>query len=165
MIIGPEILSKFLPYSSPLLMVDNVTFFSGEKMEMHTERFISGNERVFDGHFPDLKLWPGIYTIEGLKQSCILLKNFLQVRNIEELKSLQQYLRFKALSTPIDQNFLSGGEYFSPKAHRIKIKLLEPVFAGSKTEFQVKYNSSTENFKCLAIVNAKIVAKGSIKFM
>src|SRR4051794_13247668 len=65
-----------------MLMVDAVDDFEpghdaapdpGRRPTLRAHRHISFNEMVFDGHFPDLAIWPGVLIIEGLAQSCHLL--------------------------------------------------------------------------------------------
>ena len=33
----------------------------------------AANEPIFEGHFPGWSLWPGVYTVEGMGQACMLL--------------------------------------------------------------------------------------------
>ena len=63
-------IERLIPHRRPLIMVDRVRGFElGERPTLWASRNISSNEPVFDGHFPGLHLWPGIYTQEGLGQS------------------------------------------------------------------------------------------------
>ncbi|MBI2375545.1 MAG: hypothetical protein HYV07_16235 [Deltaproteobacteria bacterium] len=70
--LGPDVVQRLLPHRRPLLMVDRVDAYRSDPPSVRASRFISANEPVFEGHFPGLSIWPGIYTIEGLGQSCML---------------------------------------------------------------------------------------------
>ena len=77
--LGPDVIHHLLPHRRPLLFVDSVRAYDRGASKRTPSRFgrarqISANEEVFAGHFPGLSLWPGIYTIEGLGQSCFLLE-------------------------------------------------------------------------------------------
>lgn len=68
--LGPDVVQRLIPHRRPLLMVDRIeSFEDGPTPALTASRFISANEPVFDGHFPGLSLWPGVYTIEGLLQA------------------------------------------------------------------------------------------------
>ena len=72
--LGPDVVQRLIPHRRPLLMVDRIEVFEdGDQPTLFASRYISSNEPVFDGHFPGLHLWPGVYTIEGLLQASNLL--------------------------------------------------------------------------------------------
>src|SRR6478672_7076953 len=84
-------------------MVDRIEAYEdGEQPTIFTSRNISSNEPIFDGHFPGLHLWPGVYTIEGLLQSSALLHIIWEARKqapqpddiFEVLKNLELGYRF-----------------------------------------------------------------------
>src|SRR5690606_29174491 len=63
--LGPDVIERLIPHRRPLIMVDRVRGFElGERPTLWATRNVSANEPVFDGHFPGLHIWPGIYTQE-----------------------------------------------------------------------------------------------------
>ncbi|MEJ5256773.1 MAG: 3-hydroxyacyl-ACP dehydratase FabZ [Fervidobacterium sp.] len=66
-----EDIMKILPHREPILLVDEVM----EKGEDYiiAKKYITANEPVLKGHFPDYPIYPGVYIIEGLAQSAGLL--------------------------------------------------------------------------------------------
>ena len=61
-----------LPHRYPLLMVDRVVELQpGEYIRAYKN--ISINEQVFNGHFPDFPIFPGVLTIEAMAQACGIL--------------------------------------------------------------------------------------------
>jgi 3-hydroxyacyl-[acyl-carrier-protein] dehydratase len=62
-----------LPHRPPLLLVDGTTAISTTPPALRAFKNIAGDEAVFAGHFPGQPVWPGVYCIEGLAQTCALL--------------------------------------------------------------------------------------------
>src|SRR5262249_30324140 len=72
--LGPDTIQRLPPHGRPFLMVDTVEGYErAPHPTLLAARHVSANEPVFEGHFPGLHLWPGVYTIEGLGQSANLL--------------------------------------------------------------------------------------------
>jgi 3-hydroxyacyl-[acyl-carrier-protein] dehydratase len=181
--LGPDVVQRLLPHRRPLLMVDRVEAFQdGEQPVLWASRFISANEPVFDGHFPGLSLWPGVYTIEGLLQASNLL-HILQVARADvvtaggaaedvfaALKNLELGYRlspgyqpeltkkFAALLAESPDPVSRGG-----LAGAVDIKLLAPVFAGQKLEYRTvltRVVGQLIRFEVEATVAGRTVAKG-----
>ncbi|PMQ01847.1 MAG: 3-hydroxyacyl-[acyl-carrier-protein] dehydratase FabZ [Dictyoglomus sp. NZ13-RE01] len=63
---------KILPHRYPFLMVDRVIEFKkGESIK--TIKNVSYNEQIFQGHFPEYPIFPGVLIIEALAQSAGIL--------------------------------------------------------------------------------------------
>ncbi len=90
---GPDVIRHLLPHRRPFLMVDTVTSYERSATPvLCTSRYISSNEDVFEGHFPGLHLWPGVYTIEGLGQSTNILQIIWTVQNVCEERGINPEL-------------------------------------------------------------------------
>jgi 3-hydroxyacyl-[acyl-carrier-protein] dehydratase len=63
---GVEIIRRILPHRYPFLLVDGVTEL-GETL-LRGFKNLSANEEVFQGHFPDHPVYPGVMHIETLAQ-------------------------------------------------------------------------------------------------
>src|SRR5690606_32068568 len=71
---GADTVQMLLPHRRPFLLVDGTLAVAlGPRPALRAFKNVSANEPVFDGHFPGLSLWPGVYTIEGLGQTTNLL--------------------------------------------------------------------------------------------
>ncbi len=183
--LGPDVVQRLLPHRRPFLMVDRVEAFEdGPQPTLWAARHISSNEPVFEGHFPELHLWPGVYTIEGLLQASNLL-HILHVaretaraeghapddvcaalRNLELGYRLQPgyqpelTARFSRLlgdtPDPISRGGLAGA---------VDVKLLQPVFAGQRLDYRVTLARVVEHlqrFDVEASVAGRLVAKGTL---
>lgn len=103
-IIDIEEIKKTIPHRFPILLVDRVTDIELNK-SIKAYKNITANEDVFNGHFPDLCVYPGVYIIEGLAQASIILgfKSFgLDSTSIAYFAGIDK-ARFKKPVTPGDK--------------------------------------------------------------
>ncbi|NQZ23162.1 MAG: 3-hydroxyacyl-ACP dehydratase FabZ [Colwellia sp.] len=61
-----------LPHRYPMLLVDRVLDYQPMKT-LHAIKNVSINEPVFNGHFPDLPIFPGVMILEALAQATGIL--------------------------------------------------------------------------------------------
>jgi 3-hydroxymyristoyl/3-hydroxydecanoyl-(acyl carrier protein) dehydratase len=169
-VIGADVITYLSGLKHPMIMVDRIISYNSDPLTLIAERYVSANESAFVGHFPNLRLWPGIYTLEGLRQACYLLHILHKLEEADLLKSLlelhkRQMLRpkinHKLCSSVID--YLKHNKTVDPDLFSIRIKLLEPVFAGSL----IRYHSFRDNndpncFSVKAVVDERMIAKGEI---
>jgi 3-hydroxyacyl-[acyl-carrier-protein] dehydratase len=65
-------ISQYLPHRYPFLLVDAVDdVIPGETIEAH--KCVTANEEMFNGHFPDNPVMPGVLQIEAMAQTAALL--------------------------------------------------------------------------------------------
>ncbi len=65
-------IKKYLPHRYPFLLVDRVTeLVEGDYIKAYKN--ISANEDVFNGHFPQSPIFPGVMIIEALAQASGIL--------------------------------------------------------------------------------------------
>ncbi|TXS92087.1 3-hydroxyacyl-ACP dehydratase FabZ [Parahaliea maris] len=63
---------KYLPHRYPFLLVDRVVELNlGESIVAYKN--LSINEPFFDGHFPDLPVFPGVLLVEAMAQAAGVL--------------------------------------------------------------------------------------------
>ncbi len=178
--LGSNVIQMLLPHRKPFLMVDTIESYERTPTPfLHASRSISSNEDVFTGHFPQLHLWPGVYTIEGLGQSSNLLMILLGLQKIfeeqgkdpeEALKALRNLeLGFKLL--PGVQLKKNENQFKQLKKENVPIavsgsvdmKFLHPVFAGQRLDYLVTLThelSKISRFDVEAQVSGKTVARG-----
>ena len=170
-LIGADVIEHLIPERHPMIMVDRIIHYrSSPRPQLSAERHVSANEPVFVGHFPNLKLWPGVHTIEGLRQCCVLLDVIRQLEEAGMLEGLLELQRHHMLQPQVDkalcQRVLDALQKISQLEQsplRLRIKLLAPVFAGCIIAYQVHQNTSDKHrWAVQAEVNGKNVAKGEI---
>ncbi len=72
--LGSKVVELLLKQRRPMLMVDFVHAFHTDRIPtIESGRHISMNEPFFEGHFPDMPIWPGALSLEGLEQSATIL--------------------------------------------------------------------------------------------
>ena len=170
-LIGADVIEHLIPERHPMIMVDRVIDYqSSPRLQLSAERYVSANEPVFVGHFPNLKLWPGVHTIEGLRQCCVLLDVIRQLEKVEMLEGLLELQRHHMLQPQVDkalcQQVLDALQKICQLEQtplRLRVKLLAPVFAGCIITYQAyQNNSDTYCWSVKAEVNGQSVAKGEI---
>jgi 3-hydroxyacyl-[acyl-carrier-protein] dehydratase len=180
--LGADVIRLLIPHRRPFLMVDRVTSFeSGATPRLTAERHVSANEPVFEGHYPGLHLWPGVYTIEGLGQTSMLLESLLFLERqaaargaetgelVAALKNLELGYRLHRGFKPDGSSLLRELASLKPPlalSGSLEMKFIEPVFAGSLLEYEVVRQQLFEQrfvrFAVEARVASKTVAKGSM---
>jgi len=79
-------IQKILPHRYPFLLVDAVTEINvGESIEAYKN--VSISEPVFQGHFPDHPIYPGVMILEGMAQAGGILALYKEY--VENPESLQ----------------------------------------------------------------------------
>jgi 3-hydroxyacyl-[acyl-carrier-protein] dehydratase len=182
--LGPDVIQHLLPHRRPLLMVDTIRRYErgadGGRPELWARRQISANEEVFAGHYPGLHLWPGIYTIEGLGQSCFLLEILVMLQKAYEdgggnadevlaaLRNLELGYQLNPRYRPEQSALLErlgqlGGRVGISAS--VEMRFLQPVFAGQGLDYHVVRTHVVERFmryEVEASVDGRPVARGFI---
>lgn len=70
-----EDIKKCIPHRYPFLLVDRVSLIDPGK-KIVARKAITITDGVFQGHFPDNPVYPGVLLIEGLAQTAAVLGNF-----------------------------------------------------------------------------------------
>lgn len=169
-IIGADVIAYMIPERHPMIMVDRIINYSSSPLCLKAERYISANEPVFTGHFPDLKLWPGVHTLEGLRQSyCLLQVMHLldEAGLIDGVIALQNRQTLKPkVNKELCQRVLAYLKEMvkpDPFLFKLRVKLLAPVFAGCKIKYFVKHSTQNKEIWTVeAEVEGRTIAKGSI---
>lgn len=130
---------KYLPHRYPFLLIDRVTELTiGESIV--ALKNITINEGIFQGHFPDYPVFPGVLILEAMAQACGVLG-------------------FKTMDkTPED-----GSIYLYAGADKVRFK--RQVVPGDQLVIEAKFVSEKRGiwkFDCVAKVEGKIAAEASI---
>ena len=178
--LGSNIVEMLIPQRRPFLMVDRVDAFVAAPIpSIEAGRHITANEIYFAGHFPDLHLWPGSLTIEGMGQTAAVLATLLVMQRaadrdghdpaalLEGLRNLQlgfdlhpghqpdAAARFLDWLSTIPRTLAVGAA--------VDVKLLRPVFAGQRLDYRVSLTTELDEmmrFDAEAVVSGVTVARG-----
>ena len=102
-------IQEILPHRYPFLLVDRINeLIPGEYIE--ALKNVSISEPVFQGHFPDHPIYPGVMIIEGMAQAggVLAFKSMVGVSKEEIQKKVVYFMsidkaKFRAPVTPGDQ--------------------------------------------------------------
>lgn len=89
-----EAILKFLPHRYPFLLVDRVLSLEKAKSIVAIKN-VTYNEQFFQGHFPDIRIMPGVLIVEAMAQAGGILlfnsipdpqKKFVMFSKIDNMK-------------------------------------------------------------------------------
>jgi 3-hydroxyacyl-[acyl-carrier-protein] dehydratase len=178
--LGSNLVEMLIPQRRPFLMVDCVdAFIASPTPSIETSRYISANEIYFAGHFPDLHLWPGSLTIEGMGQTAAVLATLLVMQRaadkeglapgtlLDGLRNLQLGFDLHPGHQPEAATRFLGWLSTIPRTlavgAAVDVKLLRPVFAGQRLDYRVSLTTELGDlmrFDAEALVAGTPVASG-----
>jgi len=132
-------IKKWLPHRYPFLLVDRVVeLHEGDYIKAYKN--ISVNEEVFNGHFPQAPIFPGVMIIEAMAQASGILG-------------------FKTIGkTPQD-----GSVYLFAGADKVRFR--RQVIPGDRLDLEAKVISEKRGiwkFECSASVDGQLAASATI---
>jgi len=103
-LVSVEEILKILPHRFPFLMVDRVIGLEPGKSIVAIKN-VSCNESFFQGHFPEIKIMPGVLIVEALAQAggILLYHSFSEPRKRLVVLSKIQNMKFRRAVVPGDQ--------------------------------------------------------------
>jgi 3-hydroxyacyl-[acyl-carrier-protein] dehydratase len=138
-------IQKILPHRYPFLLVDRITELQeGEYIEGFKN--VSISEPVFQGHFPDHPIYPGVMILEGMAQA-------------------GGVLAFKSMDNASQEEIANKVVYFMSID---KAKFRAPVTPGDQLIYKIsvmKNKGSVWQFEAKAYVDDKVVAQAELKAM
>jgi len=138
-------IQKILPHRYPFLLVDRITeLVAGESIEAFKN--ISISEPVFQGHFPDHPIYPGVMILEGMAQA----GGVLAFKSMDEMSQEE-----------IDKKVV----YFMSID---KAKFRVPVTPGDQLIYKInvmKQKGPVWQLEAKAYVDGKVVAQAELKAM
>ncbi len=98
-----EEIKKIIPHRYPFLLIDRVTEIKGSE-SIKGYKNISINESIFQGHFPEKAVFPGVLIIEALAQlgAVLMLRGFPEEKRMAYFAGIDK-VRFKRVVVPGDR--------------------------------------------------------------
>jgi len=138
-------IQKILPHRYPFLLLDRVTKLE-KGVSIEGYKNVSISEPVFQGHFPDHPIYPGVMIIEGMAQA-------------------GGVLAFKSSSDEDQQDMSNKVVYFMSID---KAKFRSPVTPGDQLVYRltvIKQRGAIWQLSAKAYVEEKLVAEAELKAM
>jgi len=139
-------IQDILPHRYPFLLVDRVTALeSGKFIEAYKN--VSISEPVFQGHFPEHPIYPGVMIIEGMAQAGGILA-------------------FKSLADDDQEGVKNNKVVYFMSIDNAKFR--SPVTPGDKLIYHInvmKHKGAVWQFDAKALVEGKVVAQAQLKAM
>ncbi|ACZ11222.1 3-hydroxyacyl-ACP dehydratase FabZ [Sulfurospirillum deleyianum] len=145
MLIDVVEIQKILPHRFPFLLIDRVTALqSGTSIEAYKN--VTIGEQIFQGHFPEHPIYPGVMIIEGMAQA-------------------GGVLAFKSMDEEAQEGTKEKVVYFMSIDNA---KFRNPVRPGDKLVYQLavlKHRGNIWVLDAKAYVDDKLVAEAELKAM
>ena len=138
-------IQKILPHRYPFLLVDRVTNVE-QGNSIVAYKNVSISEPVFQGHFPDHPIYPGVMILEGMAQAGGIL-SFLSMGELTQEEINSKVVYFMSID---------------------KAKFRTPVKPGDKLEYRIsviKQKGAIWVLKGEAYVDDKLVSEAELKAM
>ncbi len=132
-------IKEILPHRYPFLLVDKVLAYEPRDF-LTAIKNVTYNEPCFQGHFPEMTIFPGVLIIEAMAQAAALL-GFISM----------------------DQKPQAGSVYYLVGVDKARFK--KTVHPGDQITLNIKFIKLRKNiwrFSTTAIVDDKIVASAEI---
>jgi 3-hydroxyacyl-[acyl-carrier-protein] dehydratase len=132
---------KCLPHRYPFLMIDKIIDIDGDNSAVGIKN-ITYNEPIFQGHFPEDPVFPGVLIIEGMAQT--------------------------AGAIVIAYEGLEGGRKLVLLITIDKAKFRKPARPGDRLEYHIRKiqrRRTVGRYEARAIVNGVVVAEAEIAAM
>jgi len=138
-------IQKILPHRYPFLLVDRITaIVDGKSIEGYKN--VSISEPVFQGHFPDHPIYPGVMIIEGMAQAGGVLA-FQSLPEDQKDQAENKVVYFMSID---------------------KAKFRAPVTPGDRLVYKldvIKNKGAVWHLDAKAYVDDKVVAQAELKAM
>ena len=128
-----------LPHTHPILLIDNYSITLED--EIIGNYTIPKDHPVLEGHFPHIKIWPGVYLIEGMNQCA----------GTHALKTAEQTIEQESMVT-----FVTTVD---------KVKFRSPAFPGDKLQYHAKLVRKRKNhvlYECTVYKDSLRIANATI---
>lgn len=145
MLIDVVEIQKILPHRFPFLLLDRVTSLEIGKSVIAYKNVTIG-EHIFQGHFPDHPIYPGVMIIEGMAQAGGVLA-FKSMDAKEQSEAKEKVVYFMSID---------------------KAKFRTPVTPGDRLEYRlevIKNKGAIWVLDAKAFVDNKLVAEAELKAM
>jgi len=138
-------IQKILPHRYPFLLLDRVTKLE-KGVSIEGYKNVSISEPVFQGHFPDHPIYPGVMIIEGMAQAGGVLA-FQSSSQEEQEEASEKVVYFMSID---------------------KAKFRSPVKPGDQLVYRlnvIKHRGAIWQLEAKAYVDEKLVAEAELKAM
>ncbi len=138
-------IQEILPHRFPFLLIDRVTDLQiGTSIEAYKN--VTIGEQIFQGHFPDHPIYPGVMIVEGMAQAGGVLA-FKSASEDEQEAAKDKVVYFMSID---------------------KCKFRSPVTPGDRLVYKlevIKHRGSIWVLDAKAFVDDKLVAEAELKAM
>lgn len=86
---GMESIYKIIPHRPPFVLISSITAINTEAAIIEITSFVNPKDPVFEGHFPGMPVYPGVFQVESMGQAGLCLSYFTK-NNTSEIKETSE---------------------------------------------------------------------------
>ncbi|HEX5035638.1 MAG TPA: 3-hydroxyacyl-ACP dehydratase FabZ family protein [bacterium] len=77
----PETVASLIPHRPPFLLIDKILRVDPEGLSISGSRYLDPQDAIFQGHFPNEPIYPGVLLIEMAAQLGLCLANYQRYKS------------------------------------------------------------------------------------
>ena len=81
--LNQEQIKELIPHREPMLLIDRVMDYDMQALTIHAQKDIDPAWDIFEGHFPDAPIMPGVLITEAMAQAGAVTTNLLLGENAQ----------------------------------------------------------------------------------
>ncbi len=117
---GKEEIHQLIPHRAPFSLVDRITRIDLPNQSIEATSAIAQEDPIFEGHFPEHPVYPGVFQIELMGQAGLCLAAFV----IHQTTSVKEASPVKGLFTKVHYAGFQG-QIFPGDSLTILVQMLE----------------------------------------
>lgn len=106
-----DMIVKLIPHREPFLLIDTIDAVDFEQQTIAGSRKIDPGDPIFEGHFPDYAIYPGVLQVEMIGQLAVCYYVLSQDRSLkEERENAELNVRALKINHALFQHELRPGD-------------------------------------------------------
>ena len=81
--LGMDSIYKIIPHRPPFVLITSISAINIEQGIIEVKYSVNPKDPVFEGHFPGMPVYPGVFQVEGMGQAGLCLSYFIKNNTLD----------------------------------------------------------------------------------